>query len=98
MLRNSIYKTRSTSKGDFKSMKPKVYSNTTKNVKSNFLKKVFCLFYHYHGKVIMKFMVSATIIYHEVVFFLTNKLNSCLNIWFLFQEPSLILILQCGKC
>lgn len=39
MLRNSIYKTRRTSKGHFKSMKPKVFSNTTKNVKSNFMKK-----------------------------------------------------------
>lgn len=99
MLRNSIYKTRRTNKGDFKSMKPKVSSNTTKNVKSNFMKKVLWLFYHYYGKVNMKFMVSATIIiYCEVVFSLTNNLNSCLNTWFLFQEPSLILLLQCGQC
>lgn len=36
MLRNSIYKTRRTSKGHFKSMKSKVFSNTTKKCKIKF--------------------------------------------------------------
>lgn len=77
MLRNSFYKTRRGKKGKFKSMKPKLYSNTTKKCKIKVHELVFWLYSSYHRKAAMKFMVSEAINCYEIVFSLTNNLNSC---------------------
>lgn len=76
MLRNSVYKTIRGKKGNFKSMKPKLHSNTTKKYKIKVHELVFWL-YSYHRKAAMKFMVSEAINCYEIVFSLTNNLNSC---------------------